>query len=427
MDAQWIFIGLYSIVTLLYGSIFTMLFLNIRWDNRKNILIFILYLLFSLGVQGIIVYCNSAAMVEKWYPLIVHVPLFLVCTTYYRKSILTTGSAIMLSYFLTSPRYVLTEIIIILFPMLPCAEYVGKMLASVFLTYPIYQWMVPVVRRSFKRSSKDVMHFFVPLIIVYTLSYLLYVYTNLLSTNGIVMLEIVFTLFFLIILYYMQKYFVSIDDIIEKENRNNVLRLSAEALKKQLDVLNESNEHTRILRHDIRHYATMVKRYAELGDMEKVMQISEEIELKNNAVMVKNYCSNSWINILLNNYISQLEDIGVHPKLEISVPMEFPFNVMDLCVILGNILDNAVRSITLCKEKRDCSILLRHDSGKLYLEVQNSCEVPVSFQAGIPLSLRDGHGYGCKSIVYITEKYHGICSFELREARFVTQVILHEK
>lgn len=419
--------ALYSIVTLLYGSIFTLLFLDIKLRDRRTLVSFSLFSVLVLGIQSIVGYYVSVDMVVRLYPLIVHVPLFLMCILYYGKSILTTCSSIMLCYFLTSPRYILAELVTLIFPMLPFPGAMGKIIASILLVGPIYKWMVPIVRRSFKRASKEVMHFFIPLILVYMFSYLLYVYTDLLATNGVVMMETVFTLFFLIVLYYMQKYFVSIDDIVEKENRNHVLAFSAEALKKQLDILNEKNEKTRILRHDMRHYATMVKRYAQIGDMERVVQISEELELKNNEVMVKNYCSNPWINVLLNNYVSQLEEAGVRPVMEISVPVDISIQAMDLCVVLGNILDNALRSIHACKGQRMFSILLRYDLGKLYLEIQNSCEARVSFQEGIPVSTREGHGFGSKSIVYITERYHGIYSFELQDMIFTTQIILHEK
>jgi len=424
---EFILSALYSVVTLLYGSCFCLLFLGVPWNEHRIYWSFLGYVIVTLGFQGIVMYYFSVQMVVYLYPLIVHVPLFLLCTLYYGKSILNTVSSIMMCYFLTSPRYILAKILVFVFPNLPGSENMGKVIVSFLLAYPIYKWFVPVMQKSFQRKSRDVMHFFVPLTILYTFSYLLYVYTDLLKTNGVFMMEIIFTFFFIFIFYYLQKYFVSIDDILEKEQRNQLLAVSTEALKKQLDILKESNEQTRILRHDMRHYATMVKQYAQMGDMDKVVCISEEIETKNQAVVVKTYCSNPWINLLLNVYMAQMEEAGVEHEVETSVPVEINIRDMDLCVVLGNVLDNAMRSINAGKGKRFCSILLRYDDGKLYLEVQNSCESPVSFHNGIPLSVREGHGYGCKSIEYIVEKYCGICSFRLEETTFITQVILHEQ
>lgn len=416
----------YSIVTFFYGSVFVILFLDISMDSKKDILIFVIFSVVILGIQCFIGYMISIKTVVVLYPLIVHFPLFLLCIIYYKKNALTTISAILMSYFLTSPRYVLAEIVAGIFKGIPYPDSMGKIIASILLAFPICKWVVPVLRKSFKRSSKDIMHFFVPLILVYVFSYSVYVYTDLIKTNSIVMMEILFTLFFLVILYYIQEYFVSIDNMHEKEKRNQLLEMSAEAVKKQLDTLNESNEYTRILRHDMRHYATMVKQYAESGDTDKVISISEEIEAKNSAGIVKSYCDNPWIDLLLNIYLSQLADINVKPELEITVPKEMAFHDMDLCVILGNILDNAVRSIGTCSKNRFCKIFCSYNGGKLCLEVKNSCETAVPFQDEVPLSNRSGHGYGCKSIVYIAEKYRGMCSFDLKENIFTTRVILYE-
>jgi len=426
MWSDWIIVILYSVVTLLYGSVFTLLFLEIEWQNRKNMLAFLIYILLTLGLQGIIGYKGSVNMVVTCYPLIVHVPLAILCIFVYGKSILVTVSSIMMCYFLTSPRYILAEVLSALLPAESHADSIGKIIASFLLIYPIYKWIVPVMRKSFRRNVRDVMHFFIPLTILYTLSHLLYVYTDLLHTNGVLMMEIIFSLFFLFMFYYLQEYFLSMDEKFQEEKKNQILTLSTEGLKKQLDIIQESNEQTRILRHDMRHYATMVKQYASMGEMEKVVAISEEIEGKNNAAIVKKFCLNPWVNLLLNTYMVQLEGIGVSPQMEIAVPEELPIGEMDFCVILGNVLDNATRSISGCKEAHFCSVLLCYEQGMLYLEVKNSCETPVVFRDGIPVSDRSGHGYGCKSIVYLAEKYHGLCSFELQNNIFTTQVILHE-
>jgi len=417
----------YSIVTLLYGSVFTILFLDVSLGERRNMVSFICFNICALLVQGWVVYVTSVETVVNFYPLIVHLPLALLCIIYYGKSTLTTVSAILMCYFLTSPRYVLAEVIAALFWKSAESECICKIIATFLLVVPIYRFMVPVVKKGFQREKREVMHFFVPLILVYTLSYLLYIYTDMLTVNGVFVVEMLFTLFFVIVLYCLQKYFVSVDDNMEKENRNQILVMSTEALKKQLDILNESNEQTRILRHDMRYYAMMVKQYARLGELDKVVQICEEMEAKNDAVAVKKYCSNQWINLLLNSSLVQFETMGITPKLEISVPDRINIHDMDCCVVLGNVLENAVRSVAASKGEKFCHVLLRYDEGKLFLEVQNSCESPVTFREGIPVSGRKGHGYGCRSIVYITEKYHGIYAFGLQENIFSTQVILHEQ
>ncbi len=418
--------ALYSITTFLYGTIFTLLFLEIKLCNRRDIFLFSIFTLSNFIVQCILGYYVSIDFVVIIYPLLVHAPLVFYCTAYHHKNLLATVSSLMMSYFLTSPRFILAEIFSAVFPTLPYPQYLSKIVASILLIYPINKWIVPIFSKNMRREANELKHFIVPLLLVYISSYVFYIYTDWLTSNSLIVIEATFILFFSLIFFYQQKYFTSIENILEKENRNQILELSTEAVKKQMIVLQKNSEYTKILRHDIRHYASMVKHYAESGNIDKVIAISDELESMNHSVTIENYCSNSSINLLLTTYLSQLKEAAVYPILQISVPADLFVQDMDLCVILGNIMDNATRSITSCKGEKFCSIFLRYDTEKLYLEVQNSCEASVSFENGVPLSNRTGHGYGCKSIIYIAEKYHGICSFELHDNIFITQVILHE-
>ena len=43
---------------------------------------------------------------------------------------------------------------------------------------------------------------------------------------------------------------------------------------------------------------------------------------------------------------------------------------------------------------------------------------------GLPVSGRDGHGYGCRSIQSIAEQHRGLCSFEPNEGLFTLRVML---
>jgi len=425
MPEHWLILTISLIVTYLYGSIFTLLFLDIDLQEPSVIRSFGIFSIINISIQLAFGYFSSSQLVVLIYPIVVHLPLLLLCIFYYKKTILVSLSSLMMCYFLTAPRYILAELIIFVFPQLPCADHFGKIIATLILTFPIYKWVYPILKRGFQRSNRDIMHFFVPLTMVYSCSYLLYVYTDLLETNGTLMVEIIFTLFLIIILYYVKKYFISIDDMIEQENRNHILELSYGAVKKQLDVLTESNEQTRILRHDIRHYAAMMEQYAQLGEYDKIITISKEINGQNQAATVQNYCSNQSINLLLSNYAAHFSAMNVEFSPQLLVPKEIFVQDLDLCVLLGNALDNALKSISKCKNEKFLHLILQCDENKLFMELKNSCETAVAFQNDLPVSTKSGHGYGSKSIRYIAEKYHGLCSFELTENIFTTKVILH--
>ena len=47
-----------------------------------------------------------------------------------------------------------------------------------------------------------------------------------------------------------------------------------------------------------------------------------------------------------------------------------------------------------------------------------------AFVDGLPLSTRKGHGYGTRSIRYMTERLGGHCQFSAQEGLFILRVVL---
>ena len=62
---------------------------------------------------------------------------------------------------------------------------------------------------------------------------------------------------------------------------------------------------------------------------------------------------------------------------------------------------------------------------KLCCEISNSYAVEPHFnENGIPLSSRNGHGIGVKSMVYVVNKYHGIYKFSAKDNNFMFQMCI---
>ena len=43
---------------------------------------------------------------------------------------------------------------------------------------------------------------------------------------------------------------------------------------------------------------------------------------------------------------------------------------------------------------------------------------------GLPVSDREGHGYGCRSIQAIAQRNGGLCVFSARQGQFLLQIML---
>lgn len=104
-------------------------------------------------------------------------------------------------------------------------------------------------------------------------------------------------------------------------------------------------------------------------------------------------------------------------------------DVMDICSIFGNILDNAIEyELTLPdKKKRLIHLAVYAKKDFLVIQCENYCEEQLAFRDGLPVSTKgDGayHGYGVKSIRYAAEKYGGTMTIHNRDRWFEMNIII---
>ena len=123
------------------------------------------------------------------------------------------------------------------------------------------------------------------------------------------------------------------------------------------------------------------------------------------------------------------QDIGITLDWEISLPKGgIPVSDIDMCEILGNILENAILACKNVSEKRYIELAIRSDSSGIYIVTTNSFDGMVDEKDGRYLSTR-GHktGLGLKSITSTAEKYGGAARFSHKDKEFYTDVVLPTK
>ena len=83
--------------------------------------------------------------------------------------------------------------------------------------------------------------------------------------------------------------------------------------------------------------------------------------------------------------------------------------------------DSQIKIITLQAAPRANCVVARID---------NPCPEPVRFLDGLPVTTkadRDYHGYGMRSMRYITEKYGGTLTAQYRDGLFVQNLLFPER
>ena len=144
----------------------------------------------------------------------------------------------------------------------------------------------------------------------------------------------------------------------------------------------------------------------------KIDQLIEYLEEYNKIDSTKEpivYCKNSTVDAILNHYILMARDNEIQVDLKVALPEELKIRDTDLCIVIGNLLENAIEASEKEENKR---IKLRISKSNEYI-----CMLVSNIYNG---EIKKGHsgyysrkrefkdtGIGLSSVNAVVEKYDG--------------------
>lgn len=104
-------------------------------------------------------------------------------------------------------------------------------------------------------------------------------------------------------------------------------------------------------------------------------------------------------------------------------------SVTDLCTIFGNAMDNAIENVVMIEdpEKRMIHLTVAAKKNFVYIFIENYCTSDIRLKDGYPVTTKKdkrNHGFGIKSICYSVEKYEGTVKFGAENSRFSLKILI---
>jgi len=185
----------------------------------------------------------------------------------------------------------------------------------------------------------------------------------------------------------------------------------------QYEVLTQADYSIRKFRHDFKHLRLSLARNLELDNKEEALRCLKEFD----KPFEIDYISFSTGNPVADALLSEKKTMADKSDIQLSFKGAIPpkgISATDLCVILGNALDNALEAcekIEKAHEKRWISVEAYAENNFFFLSIRNSIQedVPVKGNA-IATTKTDkaSHGFGLHSIQTTIKRYGG--DMELR-------------
>lgn len=210
------------------------------------------------------------------------------------------------------------------------------------------------------------------------------------------------------------------------QNEQKLLRTQVAAAQMHLEALKESQEKTIIYRHDMRHHLTLISAKLADNNREGAQKYIAEIEENIEGTTVEKYCSNYTVNLILYYFITMAKNEEITVETQLNLPNKNNISDMDLCAIFSNAIENATNACKCIPSANDriLKVVCKPKNDQLFIQITNSYTGTVMFADDMPVSTKENHGLGTKSIVAVVKKYGGVYSFTAEDGVFKTSIIL---
>ena len=185
----------------------------------------------------------------------------------------------------------------------------------------------------------------------------------------------------------------------------------------QYENLNERILEARHAKHDIRHHITIMSSYL----------ASKKSLPDDSSIML---CQNQAVNALLVYFAGLSRDADTDFKVHASIPTEISIPENDICVVLGNLLENALHACFTYKgDDKKISVAINYNNGCMLIAIDNTFngKLKKNFDGVLLTTKKGGTGVGLESVKNIAKNYNGLFSYEVRGNLFCVSVMLNAK
>lgn len=191
-------------------------------------------------------------------------------------------------------------------------------------------------------------------------------------------------------------------------------------------MLAEQYSQSERLRHDMRNHIIALSGLFQSKEWEKMgnyLKNMEDIGLECGGEVT----GNKAVDALLYDKRKWAKRNGVEWECDIQIPAARCVNEFDLCVLFGNLLDNALEACERLQsgESRFVSIKAKTVKKCFLLEVKNSMDSTEKYTEGFTSKENfQGHGIGLLNVRDVVDRYNGVLNIETKDAVFVISILM---
>ena len=186
-------------------------------------------------------------------------------------------------------------------------------------------------------------------------------------------------------------------------------------------------------RHDYHNHLQSMKAYVRMGEYSRLGEYLALLEQDLDHVSQLIESGNVNLDAILNSKLSLALKNGIDVDYTAKCPEKLTVSDIDLCALIGNLIDNAVESCEKvakaheegAKELPFLRLYIGVLKKQLYISITNATTETVrKLDSEYITNKRGNHGHGLRRINLMVEKYEGYINRQNEPGVFVTEIML---
>ena len=214
---------------------------------------------------------------------------------------------------------------------------------------------------------------------------------------------------------------------IMKREEDKTIIYQNKLMKQQMDEIENIYMTMRGWRHDYHNHLQSLKGFLSLNKVDQMKNYLNELETDLDSIDTLYHSGNLQLDSILNAKLAIAEKGHIRIHCDASIPPQLHVSDLDLCVILGNLLDNAIESCRKIKnpDERFIRVYIGILKKQLYISITNATSETVKQRTDHYFTTKRGdHGHGLKRVDQVVKKYDGYLNRQNEPGVFATEIVL---
>ena len=229
-----------------------------------------------------------------------------------------------------------------------------------------------------------------------------------------------------VVIYY---FFIKINSDYQAKIKSEIQKQQYEqqitSQSKHIDEILVMQKQIKKFRHDSSHHFTALKgfflnsqNHDGLSYIEKINDDLEQSEIIDTG--------NTAFDAIISAKKVLAESKNIDFALKIQIPEKLQVDAVDLCVIFGNALDNAIEACEKLETQKIINVSAIYDDNQLICKITNTA-LPSTSDLQTTKSDKENHGFGLDNIKQALSKYNHVVKIEHADNEFVLSFIIFNK